>query len=109
MTPAQCLPWRLAVFISVEEHGGDGACWIWQGKINRNGYGRVYWNGKEPVVHRVVFSLLVGKIPDGYLLDHVKEKCRRRDCCNPAHLEPVTPRDNTMRGQAVLFKPRISV
>jgi hypothetical protein len=84
----------------------QGECWLWAGRKNRNGYGRVCWQGKEPVVHRLVYTLLVGPIPHGFLLDHLRDKCQHRHCCNPGHLEPVTPHENTMRGQAVLFKKK---
>lgn len=36
-------------------------------------------------------------IPAGMHLDHT---CRNRGCVNPAHLEPVTQRENTLRGMA---------
>jgi hypothetical protein len=81
-------------------------CWLWTGRLNRNGYGRTYYKGKERVTHRVVWEYLVGPIPDKLLLDHVKEKCVNRNCCNPAHLEPVTHRENTLRGGAILFRKR---
>jgi hypothetical protein len=45
--------------------------------------------------HRVAYELLVGPIPDGMHLDHL---CRTPACVNPAHLEPVTPRVNSLRG-----------
>lgn len=78
-----------------------GPCWLWHGRKNRNGYGRVRWMGKEPVAHRVVYELTHGPVADGLLLDH---KCRVRNCCSPFHAEPVTPKTNTNRGEAVLFK-----
>lgn len=39
-----------------------------------------------------------GPIPDGLELDHL---CRRRDCVNPAHLEPVTSSENKRRSPLV--------
>jgi len=77
-------------------------CWMWLGRLNRNGYGRAWDGEREPVVHRVVYELLVGPVPEGMILDHL---CRNHPCCNPGHQEPVTYRENTLRGDAVLFRP----
>jgi hypothetical protein len=79
-------------------------CWLWDGRrFSRNGYGRVWHDGKERQAHRVTYELLVGPIPQGLILDHLP-KCRVRCCVNPDHLEPVTHRTNTLRGEAVLFR-----
>jgi hypothetical protein len=43
-----------------------------------------------------VYEALTGSIPADLQLDHL---CRVRNCVNPAHLEPVTPRENVRRGQ----------
>jgi hypothetical protein len=70
-------------------------CWTWTACILQNGYGGVRLKGKLMRAHRVVYELLVGKIPDGLQLDHL---CRNRKCVNPAHLEPVTQKENMRRG-----------
>lgn len=69
-------------------------CWWWTGHLNRDGYGRVWHSGKARNAHRVVFSALRGE-PSAENLDHL---CRNRSCVNPAHLEPVTQRENKLRG-----------
>lgn len=97
------LPERLRDYIVVKPGPLVTPCWIWVGRTNRNGYGRCRWNGKEPVVHRVTFELLRYRIPEGRILDH---ECKTHCCVNPWHTEPVTHRENTLRGNAVLFKPR---
>jgi hypothetical protein len=79
-------------------------CWHWIGQLNRNGYARIWWKGKNRVAHRAVWEQMVGPIQEGLLLDHVASLCSLRSCVNPAHLEPVTPRINTLRGKAILFK-----
>nr|WP_245214379.1 HNH endonuclease signature motif containing protein [Pararoseomonas indoligenes] len=78
---------------------------MWTGRTNRNGYGRAWHGGAEPVAHRAVYEELVGAIPTGLILDHL---CRWRRCCNPGHVEPVTPRENVLRGEAILFAPAIA-
>jgi hypothetical protein len=41
-----------------------------------------------------------GAVPDGLVIDHVKDRgCRFRDCVNVDHLEPVTLLENSRRGQ----------
>jgi hypothetical protein len=75
----------------------DGPCWLWTGAKNRGGYGVISKGRRDGVaiVHRVVWELLVGPIPEGADLDHL---CRIRECCNPDHLEPVTRAVNVARG-----------
>jgi hypothetical protein len=82
------LPDRLQSKILPEPNSG---CWIWMGALSEAGYGRD-WNSRA---HRVTYEALRGPIPDGMVLDH---KCRTRCCVNPDHLEPVTDRENLMRG-----------
>jgi hypothetical protein len=54
------------------------------------------WTVKR--AHRFVYENTVGLIPDGLVLDHL---CRNRACINPGHLEPVTIRENILRGNGL--------
>lgn len=65
------------IWPKVDQSGGDDGCWLWQGCLSTNGYGRV---GKRDYVHRVVAELHHGPCPDGQevnalthraLLDHL--------------------------------------
>lgn len=72
------------------------SCWLWTGSVS-GGYGRVYGGDgrRSPViVHRALYEATVGPIPEGLQLDHL---CRNQLCVNPAHLEPVTARENQRR------------
>ena len=74
-------------------------CWIFTGRLNNAGYGRI-WSGPSGTVvysHRAAYKLLVGVIPEGLELDHL---CQNPACCNPVHLEPVTHKTNTLRSGA---------
>lgn len=73
---------------------GPEGCWLWLRSQSRDGYGWTSLHDKTYQAHRLVYSIVVGTPPDGLHLDHL---CRVRHCVNPAHLEPVTPRENLLR------------
>jgi hypothetical protein len=73
-------------------------CWLWMGGVCPAGYGQI--NRQKPRLHRITYQSLIGLIPEGLHIDH---KCRVRCCCNPMHLEPVTPHENVLRGEAGLI------
>lgn len=94
------LPARIQDLLMPEPNSG---CWLFVGTwTTGNGYGKTYWRGAHRVLHRVVYEILMGEIAPGLVLDHT---CRVRACSNPDHLEPVTQQVNTLRGNAVLFRP----
>jgi hypothetical protein len=72
----------------------NSGCWIWMGCL-QHGYGVVQIKGRRWKVHRLVYESLVSPVPKHLVLDHL---CRTTCCANPGHLEPVTSRENTMRG-----------
>lgn len=95
-------PWRLNVselarlkrLITIDS---ETQCWLWQGVKTTNGYGK--WSKgsghRERVIHRITFEHYKDQaIPEGMQGDHL---CRVRNCCNPDHIELVTPSENTMR------------
>ena len=74
------------------------SCWPWLAYVTPGGYAKFTVCNKSVFVYRYSYELHVGPIPDGMQIDHVKARgCVRRDCVNPAHLEPVTPQVNTLR------------
>ncbi|HYB48685.1 MAG TPA: HNH endonuclease [Streptosporangiaceae bacterium] len=88
------MPEAIASRITVDPIAG---CWRVAGNLYKGGYARIGGEG----AHRVVYQLLVGPIPEGLVLDHVKARgCGTNACAWPMHLEPVPPVVNVMRGNS---------
>ena len=81
--------------------GGHEDCWETTYAKQPTGYAQVWIDGRPKLLHRVVYEAAVGVIPDGMVIDHL---CRNRACCNPAHLEVVTNRENILRGEGLSAK-----
>lgn len=75
----------------------DG-CWLWIGAKSSTGYGVFRAGGRDVRAHRYAYETLVGPIAPSLTLDHL---CRIPACVNPSHLEPVSSRENTLRGETV--------
>ncbi len=74
-------------------------CWEWTASTTGTGYGQLMFPDRRlRKAHRIAYELVIGVIPPGLTLDHL---CRNRKCVNPAHLEPVTHRENILRGEGL--------
>jgi hypothetical protein len=79
----------------------NSGCWLWTAALNHAGYGKIGIGSRHEgpeLAHRVSWKLYRGEIPKGLTLDHL---CRVRCCVNPDHLEPVTIRVNSHRGNTL--------
>lgn len=77
-------------------------CLLWTGPTDKDGYGRVWLGRRMRPVHRVMWEMFEGPIPDGLTLDHVKARgCTHKNCASIAHLEPVPNKVNVMRGETI--------
>lgn len=73
-------------------------CHIWLGADSgKQKYGRMTLNGQTVATHIVVYTHYYGYIPTTKQIDHL---CNNRLCCNPAHLEMVTHKENQKRRAA---------
>jgi hypothetical protein len=70
-------------------------CWVWSGRRDAWGYGKVRLriDGRrvEKQAHRLMYEAWVGHIPPGLVIRHT---CDNRICMNPSHMELGTHADN---------------
>jgi hypothetical protein len=100
-----CFPFIKEMLKSIPE---DDSCMEWPRSRTRQGYGKVYANGKHRRVHCVAYELVKGPIPEGIDVCHT---CDNPPCFRPSHLflgtdvENAADRDrkgrtNSPRGEA---------
>ena len=85
----------------LDKKWSDYPCYKWPGYITGMGYGQLGTKkklGKNISAHRLVWEATNGPIPHGLSLDHL---CRNPACVNPHHLEPVTHKENCLRGVGI--------
>lgn len=76
-------------------------CREWQRAADGKDYGRVRYGDRNWIVPRLVYTLIVGSVPDELDIDHV---CRNHRCCEVTHLDPVPRRINLLRGEGLTSK-----
>lgn len=90
------LPDRFWAKVEVAPSG----CWVWTG-AKAKGYGVFRWEGRLVSAHRLSRAVLVGDVPirrptpQDPELDHT---CRTPACVRPSCTDPVTHRENHVRG-----------
>lgn len=108
-----CLPAAFARRIPLDL---SQPCWPAPGFVQDHGYAVVMIDGERKYRHRLSYQLHVGPVPRGWEIDHAchseairlgtcadQDDCEHRACWNPAHLEAVSSRENSMRGNHPLF------
>ncbi len=75
----------------------DG-CWVWTLTRNKTGYGVIRIGGRKGntvLVHKLAYELYIGEVPKDWDLHHL---CANKLCCNPAHIELLSPQEHFLRG-----------
>jgi hypothetical protein len=79
----------------------NSGCILWIGHRIWGGYGRIRLprQGRMVLAHRAAYEAATGvNLASDVALDHL---CRVRSCINWRHLEPVTLRENILRGEGI--------
>lgn len=93
---------------SIDTSAGPDACHPWTKSTQGKGYGQlnVQVFGGHNTVHKLMYELYVGEVPEGYEVDHSchndtdcpgGDECPHRRCANVRHLEAVPPSVNGAR------------
>lgn len=78
---------KLKSLLVIQENG----CWEKQGFRHPEGYGSMYFRGRQYRSHVLMYKLTRGDVPKGMVVMH---KCDNPPCCNPDHLKLGTKGDN---------------
>ena len=71
-----------------------GDCFVWGGATSKKdgrGYGRIRISKRAFSVHRIIYTVINGRIPDGLVILHI---CDNPLCCNVEHMRAGTQQDN---------------
>lgn len=72
-------------------------CWQWTAALNWRGRPKFRGDGRDVYAYRWVYEKMFGLIQPPLQLDHL---CMNKACVNPWHLEKVTAKENTRRGNS---------
>lgn len=61
----------------------DDGCWIWLGKIDKDGFPKFMVNWREWFVHRWAYQSFVGPLPEPCRIQQI---CQKKICVRPDHL-----------------------
>lgn len=72
-------------------------CWHWNGRTDKNGYGRLNFRSKDfnkndMAAHRLSYMLFAGELNPKLVINHI---CHNTLCVNPLHLEQITLSENS--------------
>lgn len=109
LTPelVQCARERFELLAWADPNSG---CWIWAGRLDPRGYGRINirnnrsLNPRQVMAHRLAWELHRDPLPPGVNIDH--RVCRNKWCVNPWHMALCTKLENCEQPDGMIGKRR---
>lgn len=83
-------------------------CWVWQLALDKDGYGRLWINGRTIRAHRHFYEERFGRLLPGMVPDHRCPHGPNRACVNPDHMRPLTFEDNSRYKRTNRLTPEIA-
>jgi hypothetical protein len=79
-------------------HEPNSGCWLWTAGCDHKGYGNIRYQCKMRKTHKLIYEILVYQVPilNGMEIHHT---CEVKSCCNPIHLEILTPKQHYIKHQ----------
>ena len=97
----------MIIWLQNQARKTDSGCWEWVKNSTACGYGLVQYDGKPHSVHRLMYKLMSGPIPEDHVVLH---HCDNSKCYNPDHLSTGTQSQNRReafsRGRVTPATPR---
>lgn len=78
-------------FVKCTNPNQEKGCWLWLGRLDKQGYGAFFFKSARLGAHRVSYRLFRGPIAEGLMVCH---SCDVPHCVNPEHLFLGTAYDN---------------
>lgn len=83
-----------------------GDCLVWTGTKGVNGYGRMTYERRNVMPHRMAWEDAHGPIPDGLQIDHI---CMNRLCIRVDHLRLATNKQNNEHRAGALSNNKLGI
>lgn len=66
-------------------------CWLWRGRLDKDGYGIWWFEGKNVRPHRLILEINNQPVKQSEVSRHL---CHVRNCVNPKHIVSGTQKEN---------------